>query len=103
MKQTKKPIDDALNKKLQEALEPINEKLDKVNEDIRKLDKAILERRYSIEITDEESNLEVIENICMTRKYLLKGGDYDYDRCCASIIFDFKQGKLGNITLDRLK
>ena len=39
MKQTKKPIDDALNRKLKEALEPINEKLDKVNEDIKKLDK----------------------------------------------------------------
>ena len=68
--------------------------------DIRKIDKTILENRYSIKINDEDENLEVIENICVSRKYMLRGGDYDYDRCCAAIISDFKQGKLGNITLD---
>lgn len=68
--------------------------------DIRNIDKTILENRYSINIADEDSNLEVIENICMARKYMLRGGDYDYDRCCATIIADFKQGKLGAITLE---
>lgn len=68
--------------------------------DIRNIDKSILEKRYSITILQEDTNLEVIENICMTRKYMLRGGEYDYDRCCASIISDFKQGKLGTITLE---
>ena len=71
--------------------------------DMREIDKTILEDRYNISISEEESNLEVIENICQSRKYMLKGGDYDYDRCCASIIADFKQGRLGKITLDNFK
>jgi ribosome biogenesis GTPase A len=71
--------------------------------DIRKIDKTILEKRFSIEITEENTNLEVIELICESRKYLLRGGDYDYDRCCSAIISEFKHGKLGNITLDNFK
>ena len=39
IKQAKKPVKDALDNKLQEALKPINEKLDKVNADIKRLDK----------------------------------------------------------------
>ena len=71
--------------------------------DIRNIDKTILEKRYLISIDDDHSNLEIIENICIARKYMLRGGEYDYDRCCASIISDFKQGKLGNITLEEYK
>ena len=71
--------------------------------DIRKIDKTILENRYSIEINNEDTNLEVLENICKSRKYMLKGGDFDYDRCCSAVISDFKQGKLGKITLDNFK
>ena len=52
---------------------------------------------------DVMTNLEVIELICESRKYLLRGGDFDYDRCCSAIISEFKQGKLGNITLDDFK
>ena len=39
IKQAKKPVKDALDNKLQNALEPINEKLDNVNADIKRLDK----------------------------------------------------------------
>ena len=35
----KKPVENSIDKKLKEALEPINEKLDSVNRDIKKLDK----------------------------------------------------------------
>jgi len=35
----KKPVDKAVDNKFQEALEPINEKLDMVNADIKRLDK----------------------------------------------------------------
>jgi ribosome biogenesis GTPase A len=71
--------------------------------DIRKIDKTILENRYSISVSDEDTNLEVLENICVARRYVVRGGDYDYDRCCSAIISDFKQGKFGKITLDDFK
>ena len=35
----KKPVDKAVDNKFKEALEPINEKLETVNQDIRRLDK----------------------------------------------------------------
>lgn len=69
--------------------------------DMRKIDRSILESRYSIAIDDEDTSLEILEKICESRKYLVRGGDYDYDRCCFSIISDFKQGKMGRITLEK--
>ena len=71
--------------------------------DIRRIDKSILEKRFNVYIEDIDTNLEVIEKICESRKYLVRGGDFDYDRCCCAIISDFKQGKMGNITLDDYK
>ena len=60
----------------------------------------ILENRYSITINSEDTNLEVLEKICESRKYVVRGGDYDYDRCAFAIISDFKSGKMGNICLE---
>ena len=71
--------------------------------EIRKLDTKILEDRYNITIELEDTNLEIIEKICESRKYLVRGGDYDYDRCCSAIISEFKNGKMGRITLDDVK
>ena len=68
--------------------------------DMRELDKSILENRYNISINEEQTNLEILENICLSRKYLVRGGDFDYDRGCFALISDFKQGKLGKITLE---
>ena len=67
--------------------------------DIRMLDKTILENRYGITISDD-SDLEVLEKICEARKFVVRGGEYDYDRGCATIITDFKQGRMGAITLE---
>lgn len=39
IKQAKKPVNDAIDNRFKEALEPIYEKLDNVNADIKKLDK----------------------------------------------------------------
>lgn len=74
--------------------------------DIREIDADILCKRYSIQIESIDTNLEVLEKICESRKYLVRGGDYDYERCCGAIISDFKSGKMGNIcleTVDQLK
>lgn len=71
--------------------------------DMRTMDKGILETRYSVTIDSEDTNLEIIEKICESRKYLVRGGDYDYDRCCFAIISDFKSGKMGNICLESIE
>ncbi|MBE5738591.1 MAG: ribosome biogenesis GTPase YlqF [Clostridiales bacterium] len=68
--------------------------------DMRAMDQTILENRFNISIDEEDENLEVLEKICESRKFLVRGGDYDYDRGCLAIISDFKQGKMGQITLE---
>ena len=71
--------------------------------DIREIDRSLLEKRYNIQINDEDTDLEVLEKICQSRKYVVRGGDYDYDRCSFAIISDFKSGKLGQICLESVK
>lgn len=70
--------------------------------DMRVLDKSVLEKRFNISIDDADENLEVLEKICEARKFMVRGGDYDYDRGCASVISDFKNGKMGQITLEKV-
>ncbi len=68
--------------------------------DMVALDPTILTSRYNISIDSIDTPLEILEKICASRRYMLKGGDYDYDRCSSAIITEFKAGRLGNITLE---
>ena len=44
---------------------------------------------------------ELIDAVCTGRGWLLKGGRYDYDRCCSVVLDEFRGGKLGRITLEK--
>lgn len=44
--------------------------------------------------------VELMDEVCRGRGFLLKGGDYDYDRCCSVVFDEFRAGKLGRITLE---
>ena len=68
--------------------------------DICKIDKTCLGNRYNIEILEDDEPIMILDKICEARKYVLRGGDIDYDRGSIAIINDFKSGKLGNITLE---
>lgn len=71
--------------------------------DIVRLDKSILETRYNISIELEDAPLDILDKICISRKYVMRGGDIDYDRGSFALISDFKQGRLGKITLETVK
>ena len=43
---------------------------------------------------------ELLDVVCAGRGWLLKGGQYDYDRCCSVVLDEFRAGKLGRITLE---
>lgn len=43
---------------------------------------------------------ELLEAVCKGRGFLMKGGVYDYDRCCSVVLDEFRAGKLGRITLE---
>ncbi len=86
-------------------------------------DKTIIEKRYGIKIDDSavadllniEDNdkakiydnedlkmwcLDIYEQICQKRGFMLKNHEYDYERCARAILDDFKKGRLGKIILD---
>lgn len=58
---------------------------------------AALKERYGIEGGEP---LKMLEAVCARRGFLLKGGDFDYERGEKALIDDFRKGKLGKITLD---
>ena len=44
---------------------------------------------------------ELLQAVCAGRGWLLKGAQYDYDRCCSVVLDEFRAGKLGRITLEQ--
>ena len=61
---------------------------------------AVLKEKY--DLTDlNVPALEIMDGICVRRGFLMRGGEYDYDRCSQAVIDDFRKGRLGKIILDR--
>lgn len=60
--------------------------------------KGILSKRY--EISEEEDKVKVLEAIATVRGCLLKGNELDYEKAAGLIMDDFRNGKLGRVTLE---
>lgn len=58
---------------------------------------AGLFERYGIE---GGTPLEMLEAVCRKRGFLLRGGEYDFERGEKAVLDDFRKGKLGRICLD---
>lgn len=54
---------------------------------------------YGIENSTDE--VKLIESIAERRGYLKSGAQYDFDKAAKCLIDDFRQGKLGKISLER--
>lgn len=61
---------------------------------------GLLEKRYDIEITDEQDAYEILRNICISRKCYLKGEELDIMKASAMLVDDFRSGRLGRISLE---
>lgn len=59
---------------------------------------AALAEKYGI-IDLEAEPLEMYGAICKRRGFLLRGGEYDYERCAKAVIDDFRKGRTGKIML----
>lgn len=66
-------------------------------EDLASLAPAALSERYGIE---GGTPLQMLEQVCIRRGFLLKRDEYDYERGERAVIDDFRKGKLGRITFD---
>ena len=74
-----------------------------INEDfiaIEKIDENILKDRYKIDFNSDDELIDIFEKICKARGFVLRGNNFDYERCARAILDDFKKGRLGKITLD---
>ena len=55
--------------------------------------------RFHLQDT-EARGTALLEAVCAGRGWLLKGAQYDYERCCSIVLDEFRAGKLGRITLE---
>ena len=57
-----------------------------------------LTERYGI--TDFSEKLGMYEALCKRRGFILRGGDFDYERGAKALMDDFRKGRVGKITLE---
>lgn len=57
-----------------------------------------LSEKYKVNTQAEP--IEIYEEICKNRGYLLRGGQFDYERCASCVIDDFRKGRIGKICLE---
>lgn len=55
--------------------------------------------RYKIK-DPEAKGYELLDEVCRGRGFLMRGGVCDLDRACAVILDEFREGKVGKITLE---
>ena len=59
-----------------------------------------INRQYEVE-EEAQKPLEVLERIAERRKCLAKGGEYDYAKTAAMFMDDFRNGRIGRISLEK--
>ena len=60
----------------------------------------ILTDRYNITIVDDMTPIEVYESIAKVRGFVLKGGDFDYERTATAVLDDFRKLRMGKVALE---
>jgi len=67
--------------------------------DLQKNEFDLLKNRYSLdEIMKNATPLEIYEQICINRKFILKGNEIDWTRGAKALFDDFRKGRIGKIT-----
>ena len=67
--------------------------------DLKEKYPELLKEKYSIEDLDKET-LQIFGDICVRRGFLMRGGEFDYERCATAIIDDLRKGRIGKIIFD---
>ena len=60
---------------------------------------GVLEQRY--QITESENNVTMLEEIARNRKCIQKGQELDYTKAANILLEEFRNGKIGRITLEK--
>lgn len=56
--------------------------------------------RYKLSDIEDLQNFEIMEEICKKRGFLLGKGEFDYFRCANIVLNEFRECKIGKITLE---
>ena len=59
---------------------------------------GVLEEKYTIE--SSEDNYEVLRRIAESRHCLVRGSELDVEKAAAILLDDFRNGRLGRLTLE---
>ncbi|MBR2375881.1 MAG: ribosome biogenesis GTPase YlqF [Clostridia bacterium] len=59
---------------------------------------AYLTERYGI--TDFSEKLGMYEALCKRRGFILRGGEFDYERGAKALVDDFRKGRIGKLCLE---
>lgn len=62
----------------------------------------LLRERYKLDELDEDA-LVNMETIAAKRGFILPGKRIDYERCARTLLDEFRGGKIGNITLEKVQ
>jgi ribosome biogenesis GTPase A len=61
---------------------------------------GLIEKRYNIEIPDSQDAYDTIKAICVSKKCFLKGEELDIMKASNMVVDDFRNGRIGKITLE---
>jgi ribosome biogenesis GTPase A len=61
---------------------------------------GLLEKRYDIEIPEAQDAYDIIKSICISKKCFLKGEELDIMKASNMVVDDFRNGRIGKITLE---
>ena len=60
---------------------------------------GVLQERYQVD--EAEKSSKVLEEIAVKRGCLLKGNDLDYEKAATILLDEFRNGKLGRISIEK--
>ena len=68
-------------------------------EDLTVISPEMLEKRYHIRDMSLRGQA-LLEAVCRGRGFLMRGGEADLERACAVVLDEFRDGRLGRVTLE---
>lgn len=60
-----------------------------------------LKERYKLDQIEDKEAIEVLDEICIKRGFILSGDRIDYERAARTIMDEYRTGKIGNISIER--
>ncbi len=58
--------------------------------------------RFKLKENTYESKIALLDALCQGRGFLMRGGIYDYERACAVILEEFRSGKIGRVSFEKV-